>query len=51
MLVNPLTWQTDGVKWQKVRVVPGSFKLYDTDQTTAEFQLTIQLENINIQTQ
>jgi hypothetical protein len=51
MLVNPTTWQSEGVKWQKVRVVPASFKLYDTDQTTAEFQLTIQLENINIQTQ
>lgn len=49
MLMNPDTWQVEGVKWQIVRVVPGSFKLWETDQTRVELEFTIELVEINVQ--
>jgi hypothetical protein len=49
MLFNPLTWQTEGVKWINVKPLPGSFKLYDTDEIKAEIQFTLELVDINIQ--
>lgn len=49
MLANPETWESEGPKWQVVRVVPGSYKLRETDQTRAEVELTIELCEIFIQ--
>jgi hypothetical protein len=49
MLFNPETWQTEGVKWINVKPLPGSFKLYDTDEIKAEIQFTLELVDINIQ--
>lgn len=49
MLFNPETWQNEGVKWIGVKPLPGSFKLYDTDQVKAEIQFTLELVDINIQ--
>jgi len=51
LLKNPETWQTEGVIWERVRIVPGTFKLYETDQTSAEIQFSIQLNAINNQSQ
>lgn len=48
-LMNPATWQTEGPVWQVVRPVPGSFKLWDTDQTRCEIEFTIELTELNIQ--
>lgn len=49
MLMNPGTWTTVGPRWQIVRVVPGSFKLNDTDEKFHTIELTIELPAINIQ--
>jgi hypothetical protein len=49
MLMNPSTWKVDGVKWLKVRIAPGTFKLYDTDQKRADIQFTLEFPEINIQ--
>lgn len=48
-LMNPDTWQSVGPVWQVVRVVPGSFKLWDTDQSRVELEFSINLEPINTQ--
>lgn len=55
MLMNPGTWETAGPGgtpkpiWQIVRVVPGTFKLNDTDEKFHTLELTIELPAINIQ--
>lgn len=55
MLMNPGTWKTSGPGgtpkpiWQIVRVVPGTFKLNDTDEKFHTIELTIELPSINIQ--
>lgn len=49
MLMNPDTWELDGPEWLKVRIVPGTFKLYDTDQKRADIQFTLEFPEINIQ--
>lgn len=49
MLMNPDTWESEGPKWLKVRIVPGTFKLYDTDQKKADIQFTLEFPEINIQ--
>lgn len=51
MLFNPDTWQTESPKWINVRVVKGSFKLYQTDQVRNTFEIQLELPNINIQSQ
>jgi hypothetical protein len=42
-LMNPDTWILDGPIWQIVRPVPGSFKMWDTDQTRVEIEFSIDL--------
>ncbi len=49
MLVNPDTWQDDGVIWEAVRPLAGSFQLYNTDETHTSLTVTIELMNTNIQ--
>lgn len=49
LLVNPETWQSDGVKWLKVRVVPGTFSLGETVQEFVEVSFTIDFPEINVQ--
>ena len=49
LLLNPTTWQADGPKWLGVKPLPGSFKLYDTDQKKTEIQFTLEFPEINIQ--
>jgi len=49
ILMNPDTWESEGPKWLKVRIVPGTFKLYDTDQKRADIQFTLEFPEINIQ--
>lgn len=51
MLMNPESWEEDGPMWVQVFPDSGSFKLYDTIQETAEIQLTIRFNEINIQSQ
>lgn len=41
MLINPLTWQTDGPKWRHVEPAPGSFKLYNTNQVRNDIEITL----------
>jgi hypothetical protein len=49
MLVNPETWQDDGVIWEAVRPLAGSFQLYNTNETHTNLTVTIELMNTNIQ--
>jgi hypothetical protein len=49
MLVNNDTWQTDGVIWEAVRPLAGSFQLYNTNETHTNLTVTIELMNTNIQ--
>lgn len=51
MLTNPLTWETDGAKWIRIRVAAGTFKILDTNQTKALIEVTLLLPTINLQTQ
>lgn len=57
MLTNPDTWETDGEgdtplpKWQTVLVQPGSFNLETTRGGFADVEITLQLSEINVQTQ
>lgn len=51
MLTNPETWETEGPKWIRVKVLPGTFKVLDTNQTKAQVEFTLQLPTINIQGQ
>ncbi len=60
MLTNPDTWTTDNTDtsppsakpiWKRVKVLPQTFKVLETNQTHAEIELTLLLPNINIQQQ
>ena len=53
MLMNPDTWSSDasGPIWQIVRPIPGTYQLYNTDQITTTFEVTLELPFINIQSQ
>jgi hypothetical protein len=55
VLMNPGTWQTDGPGgtpkpvWQNWRVLPGSYRLYDTDNKSGSIEITLIQPFINIQ--
>ena len=49
MLVNPETWETDGVIWESVRVQTGSYSLYNTNETHTNITITIERVGTNIQ--
>lgn len=49
MLTNPDTWQVDGVKWKKVRIQAGTFKMGLTDEDNVVIQFTIILPKTNLQ--
>lgn len=51
MLLNPLTWSVIGERWQTVKVVPAKFKIKETRSNVHSIELTIQLIEINIQSQ
>lgn len=51
MLMNNDTWETEGCKWMRVRVAPGTFKILDTNQTRARVEMTLLLPTINIPSQ
>jgi hypothetical protein len=57
MLTNPDTWETDGAgatplpKFQTVLVQPGSFNLETTRRGVADVEITLQVVEINVQTQ
>lgn len=51
ILTNPDTWTIEGPKWKNVRPVPGSFKLYDTDELRNELEITLRFPDINGQMQ
>lgn len=60
MLTNPETWKTDNTdtsppsvlpKWQRVKVLPQTYKILDTNQTHALIEITLLLPTINIQQQ
>jgi hypothetical protein len=50
ILTNPTTWETDGPKWKTINPLPGSFKLYDTNQVRNTIEITIELPYIFNQT-
>jgi hypothetical protein len=47
VLVNPETWETEGVKWQVYRVETGSFRIIDSDEVRSEFEITFNKPYIN----
>jgi hypothetical protein len=49
LLMNPLTWETDGPIWQVVRPLPGSFQVVETDSTFEVIEVTVTLPFLNIQ--
>lgn len=49
MLLNPLTWQTDGLKWMKIRPVPGSYKVRDLRENKTLIEIIFDLDYINTQ--
>lgn len=49
MLLNPESWQTDGLKWRTVRPQAGSFQVLDARQTETTVQITFDLPYINTQ--
>lgn len=49
MLVNPETWGDDGVIWEAVRPLAGSYQLYNTNETHTSLTVTIELIATNIQ--
>lgn len=59
MLTNPDTWLTDNptspptplTKWKRVKVLPQTYKVLETNATHAEIEITLLLPTINIQTQ
>lgn len=59
MLTNPDTWQTDNPtsppspfpKWKRVKVLPQTYKVLETNATHAEIEITLLLPTINIQQQ
>lgn len=54
MLTNPDTWDEAmgaGALWKRVKVLPQTYKVLETNATHAEIEITLQLPTINIQTQ
>lgn len=59
MLTNPETWQTDNdtsppsplPKWKRVKVLPQTYKVLETNGTHAEIEITLILPTVNIQQQ
>ena len=49
MLLNPETWQADGLKWRTVRPQPGSFQVLDARQIETLIEITFDLPYINTQ--
>lgn len=49
LLMNPDTWVSEGCKWLKVRVVPGTFSLGETVQEFIELSFQIEFPEKNIQ--
>ncbi|NQY41955.1 MAG: hypothetical protein HRT87_01210 [Legionellales bacterium] len=49
MLINPLTWQTEGVKWQRVLVKSGSLLVLKTGTSALNVKLKLELPMINSQ--
>ncbi len=43
MLANPLTWETDGVKWKRVIVQPGSLMIFKTNKSFYDIKLNLVL--------
>ena len=51
MLTNPDDWETDGPKWHRVGVAPGTFKTKRTDLSRHNIEITLNLPRINTQGQ
>lgn len=60
MLTNIDTWKTDNLDtspvsekpiWKRVKLIPETYKILDTDQTHAEIEFTLRLPEIYIQNQ
>lgn len=49
MLMNPDTWETEGVIWQRVRIQRGSYIVLHSDETRNKIEFTIYQPKINIQ--
>jgi len=49
MLLNPMTWQTEGVKFITVRPQPGSFQILDQRETEVQIEIVFDLPYINTQ--
>ena len=43
MLTNPTTWTTDGAKWKRVIVQPGSLKIFTTNKSFYNIKLSLVL--------
>lgn len=51
LLMNPTTWVSEGERWQSVRVLPAKFSNGETKGSLQKCELTVQLPQINIQSQ
>lgn len=51
MLMNPTTWESEGPKWQTVKVLPGTFEIEDTGQSYSRIEVTIEQSFIYLQSQ
>lgn len=49
MLMNPYTWETEGVLWQRVQIKPGSFITGIEIETRMDVELVILTAQTNIQ--
>lgn len=47
ILMNPETWEAEGLTWQVFRPQQGSFKILNTDEIRSEFELTLDNPYIN----
>lgn len=41
ILQNPTTWEQDGPVWKAYRILPGSYKIVNTDEVRSEIELTL----------
>ena len=51
MLMNPTTWETEGVKWQTVRLEAGSYNTIETSNNKHNIEFTINLVDKYLQSQ
>ena len=51
MLANPLTWETDGIKWKTVIVQASSLVILETKVAFYEMKLTLILPDRNVQSE